>query len=333
MNKLPFVFALFFTVAVGAQSLEPIRQDRQPLTRAEPERVAKAQELLAQARAALSQSVKLDAIQTLSVSGKLRRLTYTAAGSPTNFVSINGLGMDMEPTILGAKNVQEHFKGGKVEYDFSLPDKFSWQEDVERIQVIGFFDGEQYGQKSPFGPYPLIHPMPNPRIAEQMKQQLHSQYAPITLGLLLMPPPGSRLEFSYTEEKPFQQTVAQVITITGPGTFKADLYLDQKTHLPLLLRFVVGAVMRPAAVMMPAGTSREERLRQLEIAKQQAAAKPPGQQEREKLILFEEYRVVDGVLFPHKITTHINGKLIEEILFAKFKVNQPIKPEKFTEKQ
>ena len=57
------------------------------------------------------------------------------------------------------------------------------------------------------------------------------------------------------------------------------------------------------------------------------------QQEREKLILFEDYRVVDGILFPHKITTQINGKLIEELSFTKFKVNQPIKAEKFTEKQ
>ncbi len=62
-------------------------------------------------------------------------------------------------------------------------------------------------------------------------------------------------------------------------------------------------------------------------------SKPRRSQERKKLILFADYRAVDGVLFPHKITTQINGKLIEEILFAKFKVNQSIKPEKFTKKQ
>jgi hypothetical protein len=175
--------------------------------------------------------------------------------------------------------------------------------------------------------------MPNPRMAEQMKQRLRSQYAPLTLGLLLTPPPGFLLEYNYIGEKPFQQTVAEVITVTGPGDFKADLYLDQKTHLPLLLRFVVGGVMRPAAVIMPHGTTPAEGRRALEIAKQQAAAKPPGQQEREKLILFEEYRAVEGVLFPHKISTQINGKLIEELILTKFKVNQPIKPEKFTEKE
>ncbi len=331
MNKL--VFILLLSVVVGAQTLEPTRQDRQPLTRAEPERAAKAQELLMQARAALGQSAKLDDVKTLSVNGKLRRLTYTASGSPTSFVSMSGMGVDMDPTIFGAKNVKEHFREGKVEYDFSSPDKFRWQEDMERAQVIGFFDGEQYWQRQPFGPYPLIHPMPNPRMAELMKQRLHAQYAPITLGLLFAPPPGFALEYNYIGEKPFRQTVAEVITLTGPGDFKADLYLDQKTFLPLLLRLVVGGVMRPAMVVMPHGTTPEEGRRALEIARQQADAKPPGQQEREKLILFEEYRTVDGVLFPHKISTQINGRLIEELTFTKFKVNQPIKPEKFSEKQ
>jgi hypothetical protein len=333
MNKLAFVFVLLFSVNSFAQQQPPTRQERQPLTRTDPERAAKAQELLTQARAALGQSARLDEIKTLSVSGKSRRLTHTASGSPTSFVSIGAEGMDMDPTVLGAKNIKEHYKDGKVEYDFALPDKFRWQEDNERTQIIGFFDGEQYWRKAPLGPYPMILPMPNPRLAEQGKQMLHAQYAPITLGLLLLPPPGCLLEYSYAGEKPFQQTVAEVITITGAGNFKTELYLDQTTHRPLLLRFVVGGVMRPAMVMTPAGTSREEALRQLEIAKEQAAAKPPGQQEREKLILFEDYRAVDGVLFPHKISTQINGKLIEELILTKFKVNQPIKPEKFTEKE
>ncbi|HEX4946158.1 MAG TPA: hypothetical protein VFZ34_05825 [Blastocatellia bacterium] len=333
MHKCSMLFLLSFAIAVCAQSPASTRQERQPLTRVDPENAAKAQELMAQTRAALSQSAKLDDLKTLSVNGKIRRLTHTASGSPTNFVSVNGVGMDLDPTIIGAQNIQERFREGKVEYDFALPDKFSWQEDMERAQVAGFFAGEQYGQKSPFGPYALHHPMPNPRQAEAMRQYLHGQYAPITLGLLLLPPPGAQLEFSYAGEKPFRQTSAEVITITGAGTFKADLYLDQKTHLPLLLRFVVGGMMRPAMVMTPAGTSREEALRQLEIAKQQAAAKPPGQQEREKLILFEDYRAEDGVLFPHKITTQINGKLIEEISFTKFKLNHPVKPENFSEKQ
>jgi hypothetical protein len=333
MNRTSFIFALFFSVAVCAQSHESTQQGRQPLTRTEPERAAKAQELLAQARAALSQSTKLDAVKTLSVNGTSRRLSYTASGSPTNFITFGAEGMDMDPTILGAKNFKEHFMNGKVEYDFSLPGKFRWQQDNDRAQIVGFFDGEQYWQKQPFGTYPLIHPMPNPRIAAQVKQRLQAQYAPITLGLLLAPPPDFVLEYNYIGEKSFQQTVAEVITITGPGDFKADLYLDQKTLLPMLLRFVVGEVMRPAMVMMPHGTSQAEGMKALEIAKQQAAAKPPGQQEREKLILFENYRAVEGVLFPHKIKTQINGKLIEELIFTKIKVNQPIKPEKFTEKQ
>lgn len=166
------------------------------------------------------------------------------------------------------------------------------------------------------------------------QQQLPAGVAHITLGLLLAPPPGFGLEFNYVDEKPFRQGSAEVIAVTGPGTFKVEeLYLDQKTHLPLLLRYVIGAAPRPAMAFTPGGTSREEGMRAVEIAKQQAAAKPPGPQEREKLMLFEDFRAVDGVLLPHKISTQINAKLMEEILFTKFKVNHPIQPEKFAEKK
>ncbi len=329
MNKFAFVFVLFLAVAVGAQSLEPIRQDRQPLTRAEPERVAKAQALLAQARIALGQSAKLDDIKTLSVSGKLRRTVSSASRTGGGVASVSIIGGDIDPSVYGADNFKEEFANGKVEYDFARPDKFRWQEEVQQFQRLGWLDGERFWLRN--NNRPVV--VPNPRFAEVFQQQLQAGIAHITLGLLLTPPPGFALEFNYVDEKPFQQSVAEVIAITGPGTFKAELYLDQKTHLPLLLRYVIGGIARPAMAFMPGGTSRIEGERAVEIAKQQATAKPPGSQEREKLILFADYRAVEGVLFPHKITTRINGKLIEEILFARFKVNQPIKPEKFTEKQ
>ena len=327
MNPISFVCMLFLSAAVCAQSLEPIRQDRQPLTRAEPERAAKAQELLAQARAALGQSAKLDEVRTLSVSGKVRRASFSASPGGTSSVSING--GDVDPSVYGANNLKEEFASGKLEYDFAMPDKFRWQEDVQPFQRLGWLDGERFWQKN----NNRVLVPPNPHFAELFRQQLQTGFAHITLGLLLAPPPGFALEFNYVGEKPFQQTSADVIAITGPGNFQADLYLEQKTHLPLLLRYVIGGVSRPAMSFLPGGSSRAAGMRAVEIAKQAADAKPPGLQEREKLILFADYRAAEGVLFPHKITTQINGKLIEEILFAKFKVNQPIKPEKFTEKQ
>lgn len=326
MKLISVLLIPLLTVVICAQATE--RQERKPLTRTEPERVAKAQELLNQARAALSQSQKFEAIQTLSASGKVRRVVISATRSSNGAGSIAMIGGDVDPTILGAENQKEYFVEGKVEYDFSLPTKFRWDEEVERHHRIGFLDDNHFWQK----PNNNVPPPP-PQAVPMIQRGLQSQFAYVTLGLLLTPPPGFPLEYVYVDEKPFQQTIADVIALTGPGAFKADLYLDQTTHLPLLLRFVVGAIGRPAAVMMPPGTSRADGMRALEMARQQAQAKPPGQQEREKLIFFEDYRAVDGVRFPHKIITQINGKLTEEILFSRFRINQPINPEKFAEKK
>lgn len=323
----PMLFLLLLVVAVCAQPAD--QQERKPLTRTEPERRAKAQELLNQARTALSSGTKLEAIQTLCASGKVRRLVSSAARTGGGSASVAIIGGDVEPSVYGADNLKEEFANGKIEYEFALPSKFRWQEDVQPFRRLGWLDSESFWLKN--NDRPLV--IPNPHFAEAFRQQLQAGFVYITLGLLLTPPPGLALEFNYVDEKPFRQGSAEVIAITGPGTFKAELYLDQKTHLPLLLCHVIGAAARPAMAFTPGGTSREEGLRAVEIARQQAAAKPPGPQEREKLWLFEDYRAVDGVLFPHKISTQINGKLIEEILFAKFKVNQPIQPEKFAEKK
>lgn len=326
MKLLSLALTCLLTITVCAQPTE--RQERKPLTRTEPERIAKAQELLNQTRAALSQGAKLDAIQTLSVAGKLRRSTFSASRSANGVASIAIMSGDIDPTILGIDSTKEYFAEGKAEYDFSLPGKFHWEEEVQGQHRIGFFDGNRFLQ----GPSKTALSAPPPAMP-MIQQQIKSQFAYLTLGLLLTAPPEFPLEYNYGEEKPFKQSVADVIVLTGPGSFKADLYLDQTTHLPLLLRFVIGGIGRPAGVLMPPGSSQAEGMRALEIAKQQAAAKPPGQQEREKLILFEDYRAVDGVLFPHKITTQINGKLVEVLSFSRFNVNQAIKPEKFAEKK
>lgn len=323
------ILILVLVFPAFAQTTDLARQERKPLTREEPERAAKAQELLEQARAALSQSAKFDSIQTLSVSGNIRRAAMTATASSGGATgSVTAIGGDVDPTIFGANNFKEYFADGKVEYDFSMPGKFRWQEDIGQQQRSGFFDGDRLWQK--VNRNAVNSP---PHAAPFIRQLLQSQFSYLTLGLLLAPPPGFPVEYSYAEEKPFRQTVAEVIVITGPGSFKTELYLDQTTHRPLLLRFVIGGIARPAMVFMPAGTSQQEGRWAVEIAQQQAEAKPPGAQEREKLVFFTDYRAVDGVLFPHKITTQINGKLIEEISFSQFKANQPINPEKFMEKK
>lgn len=330
MTRILFVLSLLVPIGVYAQDPNSSRQERQPLTRSEPERAAKAQELLAQTRTALSQSAKLDEVKTLSVNAKVRRISYTASASGSGNASVGIIGGDPDITILGASKTKEETVNGRAECELLLPEKFRWEEEIGPTRRGVAFDGERFWMQSN-GQRKVIPP--NPHFAAMIQQQLQSQYAYLPLGLLLTAPSGFGMEYSYGDEKPFRQTVADVITIISPGAFKADLYLDQKTHLPLLLRLVVGAPGRAVGVFMPPGTSPAAGRRALEIAQQQADAKPPGQQEREKLILFEDYRAVDGVLFPHKITTQINGKLIEELIFTKFKVNQPIKPEKFSEKQ
>jgi hypothetical protein len=71
-----------------------------------------------------------------------------------------------------------------------------------------------------------------------------------------------------------------------------------------------------------------EQMRKKAEADAEAQAKVEPKDEFQ--VFFSDYRSVDGLQLPHQISRSINGEAHEEMTIQKFKVNQPIKPEKFT---
>jgi outer membrane lipoprotein-sorting protein len=69
----------------------------------------------------------------------------------------------------------------------------------------------------------------------------------------------------------------------------------------------------------------EKRIKELEAE----AAKQP---EVEFRIYFSDYRNVDGVIFPHKMTRSIEDEVNQELEIKNVKINPQIKPEKFVKK-
>src|SRR5215813_8033290 len=178
----------------------------------------KAQQLIKQARAALGG----DKLKSLSATGNYRR-TFGQ--------------MEM---------------AGEVNYDLLLPDKMMKTEtmnpapglEITRIETINgdevWEDQQQHGggggmmifRRGPGGP------AADPKMAQAaMRQGIRSDFARLSIGWLLTTPSSFPVEYSFAGEAESPEGKADALDVKGPDGFAARLFLDQKTHRPLMLTF------------------------------------------------------------------------------------------------
>src|SRR5207247_2731174 len=99
------------------------------------------------------------------------------------------------------------------------------------------------------------------------------------------------VEFSYAGEAKAEDGSADVIEVKGPNGFTARLFLDQKTHQPLMLSYRgVAPRMVVNRMTAPAGRRPEEIEKAAKESQTQVlASKPP---EVEMQVRFSDYRNV-----------------------------------------
>lgn len=272
----------------------------------------KAQQLINQARAALGGD-KLKSLQSLSATGNYRR-TFGQ--------------MEMS---------------GEVNYDLILPDKMMKTEtmnpmpgiEITRIETINgddvWEDQQQHGggggmviiRRGPGGP------ATDPKKAlAALRQGVRSDFARFSIGLLLTTPSSFPVEYSFAGEAESPEGKADVLDVKGPGGFAARLFLDQKTHRPLMLTY--NGKKPRVMTQTVTGPSRhpedaEKRIKEME----DEAAKQPDVEFR---IYFSDYREVNGISIPHKLTRSIEDEVNEELEIKNVKINPQLKPEKFVKK-
>lgn len=263
----------------------------------------KAEQLLAQARAALGGESRLAKVQGLSASGTYQR------------------------------EIGDRQLSGEVTLDLQLPDKMLRTETMRpigdaTIEMLQGVNGDQLLRNSRTiggGPGMMVRIAP-PGGADGDAQALRNQRADMTrftLALLLAAPPSMPLEFAYGGEAESDEGKAEVIDAKGPGNFAARLFLDQKTHRPLMLTY------RGAAPRMMMRTVRGD-------GPPPEAGIPAGELPPPPIVdiqlFLDDYRSVDGVLLPHHLARSIDGKPNEEITFKAIRVNPAFKADAFSAK-
>jgi len=263
----------------------------------------KAEQILAQARAALGGDKSLGRVQGLSATGTYQR----EAG--------------------------DRQLSGEITIDLQLPDKMLRTESMRpmgdaTIEILQGINGEQMLRSSRTiggGPNMMIRMAPPPGGADGDAQALRNQRADMArfaLAFLLTTPAAMPLEYTDGGEAEADEGKADVVDAKGPGSFTARLFFDKKSHRPLMLAY------RGAAPRMVVQTQRGDGPPPAGLAPGQM---PPPQIVDIQLFL-DDYKTVDGVLLPHHLSRSIDGKPAEEMTFKTIRINPVFKPDTFTAK-
>jgi hypothetical protein len=281
------------------------------------QKAARAQELLKQARAAIGS----DKVKSLSMAGTHRQ------------------------------KVGENETSGDLELELLLPDKFSKSSvispianiEITRLEVL---NGEtvwtDVQNNAPTGGGFVFRTAGGPTASpEQQKAQqnfIRQEWTRLLLGILGQVPTSVSLECRYAGEAEAPDGVADVIDVKSKAIgLTAQLFLDQKTHRPLMISYQgrKAPPMRMVTRQFSHGEGdktpeeREKEMKEMQAKAQAAAAAEPLV---EIQLRFEEYSAEGGVTLPHRISRTVDGQVTEEWQLTKFKINPTIKADKFEKK-
>jgi len=322
-----------------------------------------ADKIMAEVREALG-GKKLDSVKSLTVEG--RTLRTNAAGTTTEHPFEMAMELPdryMKKEVLQALgNMSVYrtsgFNGDGLISEIDAPPQLSGGGHiVMRVQTAG-------GPGGPGGP---MTPEQQEASRKTMLANTKRDYARMLLGMLGTSSAAYPLTFTYGGVAESPDGKADVIDIKGEGDFAARLFIDTRTHLPLMLswmdkeppivvqRMVGGpggappptggvghAVVGGAGgggtwtasgggdrvqVQRGAAPMTPEEQAKLEAQMKEAEAKRRTVEFR---IFYSDYQQVDGVTLPHRFQRSVDGKPTEEVVFESVKVNPKIDAKKFT---
>jgi hypothetical protein len=269
---------------------------------------AKAAELLARARAAIGGD-KVARVQGLSCAGTV------------------------------ARSVGDRQISGELTLDLQLPDKMLRTETISPMGDSALVVNEQglngdtilRSMRTINAPPGMIirtppAPAPGSDAEAQALRNSRAELARLAIGLLLMSPASLPVEFTYGGEAEAPEGKADVIDAKGSSNFAAKLFLDQKSHRPLMMAY------RGASPRMVVQTQRVQGTPPPDGPGHGGLQAPPAPEIVDISLFFDDYRNVDGVQLPHHLSRSVDGQTIEELTCKNLKVNPAFKPDAFAKK-
>ena len=278
--------------------------------------------VLGEARQALGGGEKLAAVKTLAATGHRVRIEDDKPTSATD-----------------------------TEIVFELPDRFMRRDVVLRMESgvvthrLGFYGGapinvfEQPAEITGSFQFRASTDAPADQTPEQQTQALvraaRQDFSRFALGMLLPPLPAYPLEFSYGGPAEPAEGKADIIDVRGEGGFAVRLFIDTRTHLPLMLSWM--AKEPPQRTGSAQRFNGEPTPRQREQMQKESAQRRKEAMANLRVVeyrqIYGDYRNVDAVMVPFGLQRTIDGKRTEQVTFDDVKINGKINPKKFDTKQ
>jgi hypothetical protein len=305
--------------------------------------VGKAAEILAATRKAIGDK-KLDGLKTFSLQSSLQR----------NVQSMQ-MGADVEilldlPDKYLRSEVSSGGGGGMVMFAGGGVTGFNGDRPLQKVNGGNMPGGMMIRMGGPTGFSSGNGEKPTPEQLEQMNKTLvrssQTEASRLMLGWFAMAHPSINAQYTFAGEAESPDGKAYVIDVKSADTFAARLFIDEQTHLPLMVTYqaaqprmmTAGAGTRQVTPMgggghtvtMTAGMSDEEKKKaQAEITKQiqEMQRQPPVMVDY--TVFFDEWREADGVKFPFKMRRAMGSETTEEWTVSKIKVNPKIDPKRF----
>lgn len=278
---------------------------------------ARATELWALVRAAKG-GIALDAVQGLSAAGTFRRTLPPRLPVRAPEGSIQG----RTPPLTGDLRV-----------DWRLPGQYKRLEASASPDGIGFgfvraIDGDE-AWMAPLGDRPRpdgsgdeppreprhrpVPPdgWPRPDFREMQRREIANERTRSLLVLLLAGPSGDGWVLTMAGEGETPAGRADVIEVSGPNGFAGRLFLDPATHLPMELRYEEDRPRPPFPGLPPPEAPPGE----------MPPPPPPGG--RQVALLLADYREVDGIQLPLRMSRAVNGETVDDWEISVWRVNPP----------
>src|SRR6266545_65811 len=277
---------------------------------------AKAEQVLAAARAALGGEARIAAVKTFIATGRTRQVR----------------GENLVPI--------------EFEIQSELPDKYSRRDEFpaqDSGPATSGFNGDKLIQ-IPAPPAPVARgggPAPSAAQIEAGQRArligVKQDFARLMIGMFATSFSGFPLTFAYVAQAEAPQGKADVIDVKGPANFAARLFIRSETHLPIMLTWQAPSPPArgggPPGAGPPGGGPPPGGAPPARGGPPAGAGPPPEGAPKPALVeqrmYFADYREVDGLHLPFRIRRAVGADTTEETTFDRFRINARVDPRRF----
>jgi hypothetical protein len=274
--------------------------------------------VLADVREALGGEAKLSAVRLVQVEGQRTRVVSEGQSRASAFEFAMGL-----PDKFVRTDVMGNFNG----MDIMRTSGFNGPGLIEKTDAPQMGGGGHVMMR--IGPGGMVGGEATPEQLEAQRQMAMAsnkrEFARLALGMFGQGFAVFPLEFAYAGTAESPDGSAHVLDVRGEDDFQARMFIDTKSHLPLMLSWMDKEPLTmnmgggPQVIQRSgSGASSAQIRREMEDKMREAEA---NRKVVEYRIFYTDYKAFDGVKFPTRIQRMIDGNPLEELSFDKVRIN------------